>query len=90
MGGRDAAVCYANRAAARLMNVGTDVSGLAAAEEVREALADCFAALTADPGFDRARLRAGTCLMKLGAFKQAEEMFRCRWNSIPGTVNLSP
>ena len=76
MGGRDAAVCYANRAAARLMNVGANVVGVAAAEEVREALADCHAALTADPEFDRARLRAGTCLMKLGALREAEAMFR--------------
>lgn len=76
MGGRDAAVCYANRAAARLMSVGVNVSGLAAAEEVREALTDCYAALTADPQFDRARLRAGSCLMKLGALKGAEATFR--------------
>ena len=47
LGGRDAAVCYANRAAARLMTVaaaaadGTGAGGaggVAAADEVREAL----------------------------------------------------
>jgi len=40
------------------------------------AVADCCAALAADPEFDRARLRAGTCLMKLGAFGEAEAAFR--------------
>lgn len=95
-GGRDAAVCYANRAAARLMNVndaarreksapeGT-VAGdarapatrraLAAASDVRAALGDCRAALAADPSFRRARLRAGTCLMRLGAFEGARAEF---------------
>ena len=67
MGGRDAAVCYANRAATRLMAAG-DVTGVknnekktvdTSWEETRAALADCRAALRADAGFDRARLRAG-------------------------------
>ena len=95
-GGRDAAVCYANRAAARLMNVndaarrdapeGTGGAGddacapatrraLAAAADVRAALGDCRAALAADPSFRRARLRAGTCLMRLGAFEGARAAF---------------
>ena len=95
-GGRDAAVCYANRAAARLMNVNDatrrgapegikSVAGdarapatrraLAAASDVRAALRDCRAALAADPSFRRARLRAGTCLMRLGAFEDAHAEF---------------
>lgn len=93
-GGRDAAVCYANRAAARLMNVNDAtrrgapegaVAGdarapatrraLAAASDVRAALRDCRAALAADPSFRRARLRAGTCLMRLGAFEDAHAEF---------------
>ena len=44
-------------------------------EETRAALADCRAALRADAGFDRARLRAGTCLVRLGAFAAAEAEF---------------
>ena len=80
MGGRDAAVCYANRAATRLMAAG-DATGAkgyekktvdTSWEETRAALADCRAALRADAGFDRARLRAGTCLVRLGAFAAAE------------------
>ena len=83
MGGRDAAVCYANRAATRLMAAG-DVTGAknnekktvdTSWEETRAALADCRAALRADAGFDRARLRAGTCLVRLGAFAAAEAEF---------------
>ena len=93
-GGRDAAVCYANRAAARLMNVNDAtrrgapegaVAGdarapatrraLAAASDVRAAIRDCRAALAADPSFRRARLRAGTCLMRLGAFEDAHAEF---------------
>ena len=88
-GGRDAAVCYANRAAARLMSVSDKPgtrgsadagdtaetektrSALAAAADIRAALRDCRAALAADPTFRRARLRAGTCLMRLGAFADA-------------------
>jgi hypothetical protein len=83
MGGRDAAVCYANRAATRLMAAG-DATGAknnekktvdTSWEETRAALADCRAALRADAGFDRARLRAGTCLVRLGAFAAAEAEF---------------
>lgn len=83
MGGRDAAVCYANRAATRLMAAG-DATGVkgdekktvdTSWEETRAALADCRAALRADAGFDRARLRAGTCLVRLGAFAAAEAEF---------------
>ena len=94
--GRDVAVCYANRAATRLMlaaestaagggvrrgvagkNVNAFENGDVnknknAAAETRLALADCRAALRADAGFDRARLRAGTCLVRLGAFAAAE------------------
>ena len=104
LGGRDAAVCYANRAAARLMRAAEEKdaedkdakeknagratpsstpspssttarrvrAALACARETRLALADCRAALVADAGFDRARLRAGTCLMRLGFFAAAE------------------
>ena len=86
LGGRDAAVCYANRAAARLMRAaeGKDAiahargpsskDAIAHARETRLALADCRAALVADAGFDRARLRAGTCLMRLGFFAAAERV----------------
>ena len=92
-GGRDAAVCYANRAAARLMNVNDAtrrgapegavagdaragaLAARAAASDVRAALRDCRAALAADPSFRRARLRAGTCLMRLGAFEDAHAEF---------------
>ena len=80
---RDAAVCYANRAAARLMRASCVVgaasasaaSAIRAANDVRLALEDCLNALSADPSFDRARLRAGTCLMKLGAFREAARTF---------------
>ena len=86
--GRDVAVCYANRAATRLMLAAESTAGAgvrrgdgknvnasnkdknknaAAAAETRLALADCRAALRADVGFTRARLRAGTCLVRLGA-----------------------
>lgn len=84
-GGRDAAVCYANRAAVRLMNVNgnsetasggdSTQNALAAASDVRRALRDCRAALAADQTFCRARIRAGTCLMRLGAFTDARVEF---------------
>ena len=48
---------------------------LAAASDVRAALRDCRAALAADPSPRRARLRAGTCLMRLGAFEDAHAEF---------------
>ena len=94
--GRDVAVCYANRAATRLMLAAESTAGAgvrrgdgknvnasnkdknknaAAAAETRLALADCRAALRADAGFTRARLRAGTCLVRLGAFAAAEAEF---------------
>ena len=50
-------------------------SAIRAANDVRLALEDCLNALSADPSFDRARLRAGTCLMKLGAFREAARTF---------------
>ena len=95
MGGRDAAVCYANRAATRLMAAG-DVTGVknnekktvdTSWEETRAALADCRAALRADAGFDRARLRAGTCLVRLGAFAAAEAEFNALLSGGGGNDN---
>jgi len=108
-GGRDAAVCYANRAAARLMNVNAPnarggafekiVAGddarvsngsrraVAAASDVRAALRDCRAALAADPSFRRARLRAGTCLMRLGAFEAARAEFLLAADSGSGSLD---
>ena len=96
-GGRDAAVCYANRAAARLMNVNDAARGelgddllkraVAAASDVRAALRDCRAALAADPSFRRARLRAGTCLMRLGAFEAARAEFLLAGQSGSGSLD---
>ena len=94
-GGRDAAVCYANRAAARLMNVNDAtrrgapegaVAGDARAPATRRALAAASGVRAAlrglprraqrrIPSFRRARLRAGTCLMRLGAFEDAHAEF---------------
>ena len=107
--GRDVAVCYANRAATRLMlaqestardghpngrpNGHKDkdkeaknsrpAARLAAAETML-ALADCRAALRADASFTRARLRAGTCLVRLGAFAAAEAEFTLVVRGGPG------
>lgn len=107
--GRDVAVCYANRAATRLMLaaestaagggvrrgvVGKNVNGdenknKNAAAETRLALADCRAALRADPRFDRARLRAGTCLVRLGAFAAAEAEFNLVRSRCPEACELA-
>lgn len=111
--GRDVAVCYANRAATRLMLaaestaagggvrrgvVGKNVNAFengdvnknaAAAAETRLALADCRAALRADPRFDRARLRAGTCLVRLGAFAAAEAEFNLVRSRCPEACELA-
>lgn len=61
-----AAALLANRAAAILM--GGDA-------RTRDALADCFKALEEDPEFQRARVRALSCLLKLGMFKAARELW---------------
>ncbi|GAB2210128.1 hypothetical protein Drorol1_Dr00015386 [Drosera rotundifolia] len=57
-------LCYNNRAAARM--------GLG---KVRDALGDCLLAISCDPEFHKARIRAGNCHLMLGEVELAMQHF---------------
>ncbi|XP_021621833.1 uncharacterized protein LOC110621866 isoform X2 [Manihot esculenta] len=57
-------ICYSNRAATR-MSLGN----------LREALRDCKAAATLDPGFLKVQVRAANCYLALGEIEKAQVYF---------------
>ncbi|KAL8172158.1 hypothetical protein V2J09_023962 [Rumex salicifolius] len=57
-------LCYSNRAATRM-----------ALGRVREALEDCLMAVTLNPGFLKAHIRAANCHLMLGELKEALQNF---------------
>ena len=75
------AALYANRAAARLM---------LGSSRIRDALSDCLQAISTDAGFERARVRATDCHVRLGEFNAAQALWEgIQAEQLPGSVSIS-
>ncbi|KAG2619657.1 hypothetical protein PVAP13_3NG124500 [Panicum virgatum] len=63
-------LCYSNRAATR-MSLGM----------IREALQDCLTAISIDPSFIKAKVRAANCYLALGDLEDASRSYMCCLNN---------